>query len=57
MHFLVHLEDILADTIAGHVSEESGHQKKEYFAEIGHSSGRSKLEVDREGKIYCKPKI
>lgn len=44
MHFLVHLEDTVADTIASHVSEESGHQKKDYFAEICHSSGKSKLE-------------
>jgi len=39
------------------MSEESGNQKKEYFSEIFCSSGRSKLEVDREGKIYYKPEI
>lgn len=34
-HFLVCLEDILADAMAGHISEESGHQKKEYFWRLG----------------------
>lgn len=50
-------KDILADTNADCVSEESGHWQKEYFSEIGHSSGRSKLELRSEGKMHCKPKI
>lgn len=43
--------------VAGQVSEESGHQKEECFAEICLSSGSSKLKVDRKGMMYRKPKM